>query len=160
MNRQQRRGAAKQARFGAFAGDDRGGSRLANMFETALRYHRSGNLTEAERTCRQIISIDPRHSQSLHMLELLAYSQGHTEIAIGQIRRAIAANSRVPEFHHNLGNVMRDAGRREEAVACYRRALYLKPDLVDTLYNLGNLYHTMTLEGRRGPSRFFSEQPP
>jgi hypothetical protein len=32
--------------------------------------------------------------------------------------------------------------------------------LVDTLYNLGNLYHTMTLEGRRGPSRFFSEQPP
>jgi tetratricopeptide (TPR) repeat protein len=139
MNRQQRRSAARQVRSGAPTRADGFGSRLGKMFEAALGYHRSGNLAEAERNYRQILSIDPNHSHSLHMLGMLAYNQGLTEVAIRQIHQAIATDTRIPEFHHNLGNIMRDAGRREEAAACYRRALGLKPDLVDTLYNLGNL---------------------
>jgi tetratricopeptide (TPR) repeat protein len=109
------------------------------MFDAALSCHRSGNLADAERRYHQILLADPNHAYALHMLGLLAHNQGHTEIAIGHIRRAIAARDGNPEFHHNLGNILREAGRQDDAFACYQRALDLKPDLVDTLYNLGNL---------------------
>jgi tetratricopeptide (TPR) repeat protein len=115
------------------------GMPLAKMFELALASQRSGNYADAVRRYRQILSIDPEHVDSLHMLALLAHYQGHFEIAIAQLRQAIALNGRIPEFHHNLGNMLREAGKLEEAEACYRHALDLKPDLVDALYNLGNL---------------------
>ena len=139
MNRQQRRRAARDGKKVSALPEGRLASPLARMFEAALSCHRSGDLADAERRYHQILLADPNHAHTLHMLGLLAHNQGHTEIAIGHIRRAIAVRDGNPEFHHNLGNILREAGRQDEAAACYQRALDFRPDLVDTLYNLGNL---------------------
>ncbi len=136
MNRRQRRAEAKR---GTSANPAAGGGPPARLFDAALRYHHSGDLAEAERRYRQVLSIDPRHAPSLHMLGLIAHARGHSEAAIKQIGEAIAFNDRVPEFHHNLGNVLREAGGLEAAAIAYQRALDLRADSVDTLYNLGNL---------------------
>jgi tetratricopeptide (TPR) repeat protein len=139
MNRRQRRAVAKEGKSGTPTAAGTIGWPLAKIFEAANGYYHAGNFAEAERRYRQVLSIDPEHANSLHMLGLLAFRQGHPEIAIRRIRRAIASNDRVPDFHHNLGNLLREAGRLEEAAISYQRALDLKPDSVDTLYNLGNL---------------------
>jgi tetratricopeptide (TPR) repeat protein len=139
MNRQQRRAAAKQGITAGLGAAATMGTSSTKMFEAALGYYSSGHFAEAEQLSRQILSIYPNHARSIHLIGLLEHHQGHPEIALKRIGEAIALNDRVPEFHHNFGNVLREAGRLEEAAIAYQRALALKPDSVDTLYNLGNV---------------------
>jgi tetratricopeptide (TPR) repeat protein len=139
MNRRQRRAAAKR---GKDSGVDPAAGRhppTAQVFATAFEHHQAGRLAQAERLCERILSIDPNHVHSLHLLGLVAYRRGLRDVAIERIGKAIAVNDSLPEFHHNLGNILREEGRPEEAASCYRRTLSLKPDSVDTLYNLGNV---------------------
>jgi protein O-GlcNAc transferase len=130
MNRGQRRAAAKQ---GSNA-DSHGAT--TDLFNAALRFQRSGRLAEAELLYGQVLSIDPGHARSLHLLGLVAHQLGRHDAAIERITQAIAINNRLPEFHHNLGNILRETGRAGEAVTCYQRALTLAPNLIETRSNL------------------------
>ncbi len=93
--------------------------------------------------CREILSVDPGHAQTLHLLGLLEHQRGRSDEAIEHIRMAIMRDGRDPAFHHNLGNILRSLGRPAEAISCYERALVLAPASVDTLYNLGNTYQDL-----------------
>ena len=44
---------------------------------------------------RSILSADPRHADSLHMMGVLALQTGHAEIALTWFDRAIAASPRL-----------------------------------------------------------------
>jgi tetratricopeptide (TPR) repeat protein len=136
MNRRQRRAQ------GRTAGQDRtpGGppTAVAGWLNAALAHQRAGRTAEAGRVCRHILSIDPGHAQTLHLLGLVEYQRGRPDDAIEHIRAAIARDGRDPAFHHNLGNILRARGQPAEAVRCYDRALALAPGSPDTLYNLGN----------------------
>jgi tetratricopeptide (TPR) repeat protein len=137
MNRKQRRA---QTRPGGPSGRAAGGPAgpLDAWLNAALAHHSAGRLDEAERTCRQILTVDPRHAAALHLLGLIEHQRGRPEEAVELIRAAIARNPRDPAFHHNLGNLLR-ANRPAEALRCYEQALALAPTSVDTLYNLGNI---------------------
>ena len=71
----------------------------------------AGTFGEAEALYRRVLSGDPGHLDSLHHLGLLARQRGRPDLAHDHIARAIALDDRVPELHHNLGNVLRDLGR-------------------------------------------------
>jgi tetratricopeptide (TPR) repeat protein len=137
MNRRQRRA---ESRLGeqARAADSPAAS-IAGWFSGALAYQRAGRISEAERTCRQILSVDPGHAQTLHLLGLIEHQCGRSDDAIQRIRMAIARDGRDPAFHHNLGNILRALDRPAEALTCYEHAIALAPGSVDTLYNLGNI---------------------
>jgi tetratricopeptide (TPR) repeat protein len=136
MNRKQRRAGAR------LSGQGRGGTKpaapLAAWFNTAVGHHRAGRMAEAERVCRNLLSIDPGNAPTLHLLGLVEHQSGRSDDAIEHVRLAIARDGRDPAFHHNLGNILRAEGPLAEALACYERALALAPSSVDTLYNLGN----------------------
>jgi tetratricopeptide (TPR) repeat protein len=104
----------------------------------ALQHHRAGRLADAERIYRQILAIDARHSDSLHLLGMIAYQGGNHQEAAETIREAIRINKKEALYHSNLGNVLHAQGKLDEAVACYQRAVILKPDYADALNNLGN----------------------
>jgi tetratricopeptide (TPR) repeat protein len=130
MNRKQRR--AELAKHGP-------GAPIAASFRSALAHRRAGRPADAERICREILSVNPGDPQTLHLLALLEHQRGRSDDAITHIRMAIARNSRDPAFHHNLGNILGARGRLAEAKICYERALALAPGSADTLYNLGNI---------------------
>jgi tetratricopeptide (TPR) repeat protein len=111
---------------------------IVGWFNAALAHQRAGRPADAERVCREILSVDPGHAQTLHLLGLIEHQRGRSEDAIEHLRRAIERNGRDPAFHHNLGNILKARDRAAEAIACYERALTLAPGSVDTLYNLGN----------------------
>ncbi|HEX4193040.1 MAG TPA: tetratricopeptide repeat protein [Stellaceae bacterium] len=110
-----------------------------DSFNEALRLHQSGQFVEAERLYRQILTRDPRHADSLHLLGVLAYQRGEPQSAIDLIAQAIAINDAVPFFHNNRGLALVALGRTDEAAAHYERALALKGDYVEALSNLGNV---------------------
>lgn len=106
----------------------------------ALRHHQAGRLDEAESIYRQVLSLDPHHADSLHLLGMIAHQTGDQETAASLIRQAIAANGNAASYHSNLGNVLQAQGKLAEAGASYQRALLLKPELAETHLNLGNIF--------------------
>jgi predicted O-linked N-acetylglucosamine transferase (SPINDLY family) len=108
-------------------------------FAEALRHHQAGRLQDAERLYRQVLAIDGRHADSLHLLGVVAYQSGRSESAVELIGRALKLAKDVPFYHSNLGNALRACGRLDEAAREYRRALHLKPDYAEAHNNLGSV---------------------
>ncbi len=109
------------------------------MMTTAMEYHRTGQLALAERLYRQILQVNPRHAQALHLLGVLAHQVEHYSEAAQLIQQAITINNTAPEFYANLGNVFRKQGYLEKAIENYNTALKLKPDFIEISNELGNL---------------------
>jgi tetratricopeptide (TPR) repeat protein len=146
MNRRQRRAEARLGKPARSVGSS--AALIVGWFNAALAHQRAGRPADAERVCREILSVDPGHAQTLHLLGLIEHQRGRSEDAIEHLRRAIERNGRDPAFHHNLGNILRARDRAAEAIACYERALTLAPGSVDTLYNLGNTCQDLGQPGR------------
>jgi tetratricopeptide (TPR) repeat protein len=109
------------------------------LLEQALNHHRAGRLAEAEVLYRQILTKDPRHADSLHLLGMIEHQRGRHDAAVSLIGQAIAIDPDVAAFHSNLGTVLQAQGKLEEAGASFESALALKPDWAEVHSNLGNI---------------------
>jgi tetratricopeptide (TPR) repeat protein len=137
MNRKQRR--AEQPRGNAVP-DMRAAERTVQaLFIAGLQYHKAGRLNEAERGYRQVLMLNPRHADSLHLLGVIANQKGDHGLAIRQISEAISIVATEASYHSNLGTALWKQGRLNAAIACYRRALELKPDYPTAHFNLGTV---------------------
>ena len=112
---------------------------IQDMLKDALGRHRAGQLREAEEIYQNILAMDPRHADSLHLLGMIASDNGRHEAAVRMIRRAIEISPKNASYHCNLGTILRANGELEEAAACYEVALALKPDLAEIQSNFGNI---------------------
>jgi tetratricopeptide (TPR) repeat protein len=113
---------------------------IHDMVRDALELHRVGRFTEAEEIYRRILTMDPCHADSLHLLGMIEYQAGHLETAAGMIRKAIKINSSGTSYYANLGTVLQAQGELDVAVAMYSHALALKPMLAEVHVNLGNVF--------------------
>jgi tetratricopeptide (TPR) repeat protein len=104
-----------------------------------LEFHQGGNLAEAEQMYRQILLVDPAHTDALHLLGTLAHQVGRSDIAVDLIGKAIAADRRQAAFHSNMGTALQALGSLEEAAVSFRNAIALKPDLAEAHMNLGTV---------------------
>ena len=112
---------------------------LREALAIALQHHQTGRLDAAEQIYRQILVVEPNHSDAIHLLGVLAAQAGNHEAAIEQIGRAIRLQGNVPFYHFNLGEAYRALQRASDAAACYRRTLQLKPDYAEAHSNLGSV---------------------
>jgi tetratricopeptide (TPR) repeat protein len=122
-----------------------GAPAVQRVFAAALQYHQAGRLKEAERLYQQVLAVNSRHSDALHLLGVVALQTGRNQFAADMIGQAIAINPKIAAYHSNQGAVLSERGRLDEAVACYRRALALKPDYPEAHNNLGT---TLREQGR------------
>lgn len=112
--------------------------RIQRLLFQAQRACEAGQLAVAEQLCLQILAIDVRSAEGLHLLGFVGYRSRRFEMAIRMIGRAIAVNHKQPHYHSNLGNAFLARGKLDQAVASYGKALTLNPDLVEAHSNLGN----------------------
>ena len=112
---------------------------VRRLFAEGLQHHQAGRLNEAEALYRQALALDPRHSDSLHLLGVLALQNGRWDVAADLIGMAIGINARVPHYHSNLGVALMERGQLGKAADCYRMAIQLNPDFCDAHNNLGNV---------------------
>jgi len=112
-------------------------SRVQDLFAEALRNHQAGHLAAAESLYRQILKVDPRHSDSVHLLGVIAHQVGRHNVAVDLITLAIGIDSEVAVYHCNLGSALKDSGRLDDAIAACRAALCIKPDYVEAYSSLG-----------------------
>ena len=111
---------------------------MQQSLQTALHYHQSGQLAQAEALYRHLLRIQPDQPRVLHLLGLLAYQQGNFELAAQEIGRAIKLSPDESDYHNNLAIALRASGCLDQAIEAYRRALQLTPQDSDIHRNLAN----------------------
>ncbi|HVT87535.1 MAG TPA: tetratricopeptide repeat protein [Tepidisphaeraceae bacterium] len=112
---------------------------VPQIMQLAMRQHQAGRLADAEKDYRQVLSVQPDHSDALHLLGVLEYQQGKLEQALQHIQRAIQIQPAAPHYYGNLGLVLEATDRIDDAIAAQRRALSLHAEYPEALNNLGNL---------------------
>jgi SAM-dependent methyltransferase/Tfp pilus assembly protein PilF len=114
------------------------GLETERLLALAIDQHRAGQLTQAERTYRQILAANPDHADSLHLLGIIAHQRGEHEAAVDLIGRAIARGAPFAPFHYNLGLALAALGRATDAVTQFERAIALKGDYADAHSSLAD----------------------
>jgi predicted O-linked N-acetylglucosamine transferase (SPINDLY family) len=110
---------------------------VPQLVQSALAYHQSGMLEQAEAMYRQALALKPANTDALHLLAALVYQSGRLSEASELLHKAIARVPGQADLHNTLGSVLKDQGRFEEAEASLRRAVALKPDFAQAHNNMG-----------------------
>ena len=114
------------------------GSRLAALLPQAVAFHRAGRLPQAAAVCEQILAIEPRHFDALHLLGLITAQRGDPAAAVRLIDRAIEIDPHNPLAHCNRGLALQHARQLAAALASYDRAIALNPAYAQAHLNRGN----------------------
>lgn len=108
------------------------------LFDQAVRHHQAGQIDDAQRLYRQVLQVEPRHADALHLLGLIAAAAGQNDLAVRLIGMAVRINGTVAPYHYNLGNALSELKRLDDAVLAYDTAIRLKPDYSIAHCSLGN----------------------
>lgn len=103
---------------------------------SALEYHRAGQFEQAEGICRQILAVEPRHSQALNLLGVIGLQLRQPEAAIEFLSGAVALEADVAKYHNDLAAAYLALRRLDEAVTSCRRSLKINPGYAEAHFNL------------------------
>ncbi|QWE25215.1 tetratricopeptide repeat protein [Polynucleobacter sp. AP-Elch-400A-B2] len=91
--------------------------------EQALKLHQRGDISAAQRICREIIELNPNDFNGWHLLGLTYYQQGDLKSAIELITKSISFNAHYAPAYFNLGCVLQDSNYWFRALESYDKAI-------------------------------------
>lgn len=114
---------------------------IESTFETAYKYHKSGDLQTAANAYQQILSSEPKHHKSLHYLGIIAQQLGKDNEAEQLFKYALESKpENEAEIQNDLGLLYLSKKRHSIAHRCFRKAIELKPKFADAHFNQGNTH--------------------
>jgi predicted O-linked N-acetylglucosamine transferase (SPINDLY family) len=110
-------------------------ARIQQQIRHAVECHTSGDLARARSLYQDILRLDPRNFDALHLLGVLDGQRKDTLSAIDWLRRAIAVSPDNAAAMGNLGAALIDVDRAQEAIEVLDRAVQLAPNDTACLKN-------------------------
>ncbi|MGH6802997.1 MAG: tetratricopeptide repeat protein [Methyloceanibacter sp.] len=110
----------------------------SRMLSRAAASLQQDNFAETEHLLGSILTANPSHFESLHLLGVCKGKQGEYDSAYALINEALKINPQSAEALYNRGNALHALKRHEEAIASYEQAIAIKFDYVEALNNRGN----------------------
>jgi protein O-GlcNAc transferase len=92
-----------------------------------LEHHQAGRLHDAKHFYEQVLALNPRHPDALHLLGVVALQRGDPDRAVTLIEKAIQAQPANPGFHANLAQAWLATQHVADALAAFRSAARLDP---------------------------------
>jgi tetratricopeptide (TPR) repeat protein len=132
MNKSQHQAAAKSARHGS----SQPATAPSALCELGFALLKSGDVAEAERYCRQALTLQPNFADGLHLMGMIAVSRQQYDRAVEWIAAALRQASK-PGYLLSLGNALQLLGRLDEALKAYDKGVTLKPDDVGLWKSMG-----------------------
>jgi predicted TPR repeat methyltransferase len=108
------------------------------LLRVALALHQQGRLEEARTLYGQVLALDPKQFDALHLNGVIARQLGDPARAVDLIGAALQVDASQARAHCNLGASLQDLGRTEAALASYETALRLDPRYALAWNNRGN----------------------
>jgi tetratricopeptide (TPR) repeat protein len=116
---------------------------LVSLFGQGVMLQRAGRLPDAERICRDILSVHPNHCDSHHLLGIVLHQRGDHAGAVRELEFSLALNPDDVAALNNRGTALTALRRFAEALASYDGALARQPDYADAHHNRGNTLQTL-----------------
>ncbi|MDR3530489.1 MAG: tetratricopeptide repeat-containing glycosyltransferase family protein [Rhodopila sp.] len=101
--------------------------------------HQQGRLGDAEKLYRDILQRNPKRSDALYLLGIIALATRKYQRAADLIGRSIQQNPHFPPAYCNRALALAQMKRHAEALANYDKAVALNPDFAEAHYNRGML---------------------
>lgn len=115
----------------------------ADDFARATQLHQQGNLPEAEKLYRQVLTADPKHAEAWHMLGLVAHQVEQYAPAVECIENALRIAPQNGAYYHNLAIIHHRQGQHDRAGQRLEQLLKLEPTHVTGHQMLVNLRKEM-----------------
>jgi len=106
-------------------------SPLDTILKQALAHHQVGQLAEAEKLYRQVLSSQPDNAPSLHGLGLIACEVGQHREGIELIRRAVSLDPSNADYLRHLGQAFLETAAYQEAADVYSQLTQRDPTALD-----------------------------
>ena len=116
---------------------------LSDLTRQASSNHEQGNLKEAERLCRLILSHEPQHFEALHVLGIIAAQSGRFPQAAEALSRAVAVTPKQAAAHANLGRVLHQLKRHSDALKHFEQAIAISPARADFLLSRADVFQEL-----------------
>jgi predicted TPR repeat methyltransferase len=113
-------------------------STAAALLQQAVSLHQQGRLEGAQALYGQVLALDPRQFDALHLSGVIERQRGNPERAADLIREALRIDAGQARAHCNLGAALQDLGQTDAALAAYDTALRLDPRYALAWNNRGN----------------------
>lgn len=110
---------------------------LEQAAQEAIRHLNANRLPQAENLARQVLGINPNHTDALNVLGVVAYRVGRADAAVELLKRVIQIDPSRADAWNNLGESYRALRMASEAVDAYRKAIARDPKFAPAYNNLG-----------------------
>jgi tetratricopeptide (TPR) repeat protein len=114
-------------------------AKRAQRLAQAEQAFQAGDMGGAQRSCEQLLRANRADVRALHLLGVIASSQGDDSVATACLSRCVAIEPHNATFQNNLARVHALAGRYGPAVERLERALSLQPTNVQALTDLADV---------------------
>ena len=115
--------------------------RIKELFNLAVKNHTSNNIEEAQKLYKEVLKINPNHSNALNNLGIISYNLGDNRKAVNYYEKAITSDQNNSNAYNNLGVVFKILGEEHKAKDCYERAIKINPNYADAYNNLGIIFY-------------------
>ena len=112
-------------------------SDIEYIIETALSCQREGRLEEAARIYNQVLEIEPKQPDVIHLLGMVAFANQDYEEAVRLINEAVILNPTVSDYHLNLSSIYLASNQHALAKSHAKVAIKLNLNMSEAHYNLG-----------------------
>ncbi|MCL1464913.1 tetratricopeptide repeat protein [Argonema galeatum] len=113
---------------------------LSQAIAFAYQSLQTGQISQAESICQQILQQQPDCGEALHLLGAIAHQSGKLDDAIIYYLQCIAFSPNYAEAYYGLGAALHQQGQLLEAISYYQQAITLKPNYIDAHFDLGNAF--------------------
>ncbi len=96
---------------------------IQTLFSKALALHRLGQLTQAQAFYRQVLQLNARHFDALHLSGVIFAQTGNLAHAAELIDKSLEINPQNAVAHHNLGKLRHDQKQSQLALQSYDKAI-------------------------------------
>src|ERR1019366_2714609 len=99
--------------------------------QQAIALHQKGQLPQAQALYEEILTTQPKHFDSLHLLGVIAYQTNDHQRAVDLIGKAIELYPKNAAFYSNRGSALKALKQLDAAIASYDKAIALKADFAE-----------------------------
>ena len=110
---------------------------IDKLFRQGISFIKLNELEKAQKVFDEIIKLDSRNADALHLSGVIAAQSKKCEIAVEFFYRAIRINPQNPTYHCNRGSALKELNRFDEAITSFDKAIGLERNYALAYNNKG-----------------------